>query len=156
MLGGCSAPGGPPPSLAPRPAETIDPRLVVVTPTQPAAPVSPALASRLAELVVQARNGDVAFDAAADRAEALAGSAGAAQSESWIAAQQAVSAAVAARAPTASALGDIDSMTADAIAAKGTLSTADFDAIRSAAARVAEIDSRQARRIDALQRRLRS
>lgn len=154
MLGGCSAAGGPPPYLAPRAAENIDPRLLVVTPEAPATPVSPALASRLAGLVAQARNGEPAFDVAADRAEALAGSAGAAQSEGWIAAQQAVSVAVAARAPIARALGEIDSTMAEAIAAKGTLSAADFDAIRAAAALVAEIDNRQSRRIDAVQRRL--
>jgi hypothetical protein len=122
----------------------------------PARPVDPALAEKLASLVAQARNGNAAFEAAAARAEALVAAAGAAQGESWIAAQQALSQAVAARAPTARALGDADALAAVAIAAKGGIAPADFAAIRSAAEIIADIDHRQAARIDALRTRLRS
>src|SRR5437764_7984280 len=88
----CSAPGGPYPSLQPRAAEAIDPRVPVERPANDR-PVSAALASRLAELVREAHAGDAAFQSAADQAEHLAAAAGAAQSEAWVAAQEALSAA---------------------------------------------------------------
>src|SRR5436190_13697547 len=106
-VGACAAPGGPYPSLQPRAAEAIDPRVPVERPMNNR-PVTPALASRLAELVAQARSGDAAFEPAADQAEHLAAAAGAPQSEGWVAAQQALSVAAAARGPTGAALGDID------------------------------------------------
>jgi len=153
---GCSAPKVPAPSLAPRAAEAIDPRLQPPPDLTPARPVAPALAEQLTSLVAQALNGNAAFEAAAARAEGLVAAAGAAQSESWIAAQQALSQAVAARGPTARALGDADALAAEAIAAKGGIAPADFAAIRSAADTIANIDRRQAARIDALRTRLRS
>ena len=84
------------PSLAPRAAETIDPR-VPLAGDGAQQPVSPALAARLAELIALARQGDRAFTAAAEEAQRLTAAAGATQSESWVIAQQAVTAAVAAR-----------------------------------------------------------
>lgn len=154
MLAACSAPDVPAPSLAPRAAETIDPRIEPAGVPVPAKPVDSALAERLTGLVAQAIDGNTAFDTAADRAESMVASAGAAQSESWIAAQEALSQAVAARGPTARALGDVDAMAADAIAAKGTIGAADFAAIRAAADRIAEIDRRQSARVDAMRQRL--
>ncbi len=112
------------------------------------------LTARLQQLVRQAREGDAVFRAAAEGAERLAGSAGARESESWIAAQQALSAAVAARAPTTRALGDIDALGSSAITARGGLAPADLAALQAAAAEVAGIDRRQASRIGAIQRRL--
>jgi hypothetical protein len=84
MLAGCKAPP-PGPSLAPRASEAIDPRVAVESPV-PVGPVSPAVGARLAEFVNQAQAGDAAFRSAAASAERLAASAGAPQSESWIAA----------------------------------------------------------------------
>jgi len=152
-VAGCSRTIPAAPSLAPRAAEAIDPRLPVVRDTAHA-PVSPALAARLAGLEQVARAGDAAFRAAAAEAERLAQSAGAPESESWVAAQQALSAAQAAREPTTRALGDIDALAATAIAALGGLPPADLAAIEQAAARVAAIDRGQAERIEALQARL--
>jgi hypothetical protein len=152
-LAACSSPGGPPPSLLPRAAEAIDPRVPVVKPMN-ARPVDAALARRLAELVETARSGDGAFAEAASAAERLAEGAGAPQSESWIAAQEALSAAVSAREPIARALGDIDAIGADRLHSQGGLAPADLAAIRGAGAEVAAIDERQAARIDAIQRRL--
>jgi len=150
---GCAAPPPAAPSLAPRAAEAIDPR--VPLPSEPAVgPAAPALAARLAELTRLARGGDAAFREAAAAAERLAGGAGAPQSESWIAAQQALSAAQAARAPTTRALGDIDGLAASALATRGGIAGGDLIAIRAAAAEVAAIDQAQARRIEAIQARL--
>ncbi|MEO7365041.1 MAG: hypothetical protein ABIW03_01820 [Sphingomicrobium sp.] len=152
-LAGCAAPPAPPASLAPRAAEAIDPRVPVVVATT-SQPVSGAIANRLAELIGQARRGENAFASAAALAQRLASAAGPPQSESWVVAQEALSAAVAARAPTTRALGDIDGITAAALAKQGGLAPADLAATEAAAAEVGAIDQRQAQVIDALQQRL--
>ena len=152
-LSGCTVPGGTPPSLMPRAAEAIDPRVPVVRPMNDR-PVDPALAGKLAALVSEARGGEAAFRPAAAEAERLAGAAGPAHSDSWVVAQEALSRAVAARAPTARALGDIDALGADALAEKRGLAPADLAAIKDAAAEVAALDQRQAETIAAIQRRL--
>ncbi|HEV2124256.1 MAG TPA: hypothetical protein VGW38_15980, partial [Chloroflexota bacterium] len=132
---GCTQPGDPAPSLAPRAGETIDPRIPVEG-TSGTGVVDPALASRLSELVAQARMGDAAFVNAAAVAERLIAAADARQSESWVAAQQALSAVVAARGPTTRAAGDIDALAAAAIAERSWIPPADQAAIEAAAAQV--------------------
>lgn len=152
LTAGCAQPGGPFPSLAPRPAEAVDPRLPVeVTIVELA---DPELEFRLANLVRQARSGQAEFQQAIDVAQRLAAEAGAPQSESWIAAQQALSSAVEARAPVTRALGDIDELAAEAIIRNGGLGPGARATIRSAQVEVAAIDQRQAQMISALQARL--
>ena len=153
LLGACSAPSGPYPSLQPRAAEAIDPRVPIVRPINER-PVSASLESRLAALVGQAHSADAAFDAAASNAERLASSAGAAQSESWIAAQEALTAAIAARRPTATALGDIDNLAAVALQTQRGIAPNDLAAIKSAQAEVGSLDERQGARVRAIQQRL--
>jgi len=153
-LSACSsAGGGPYPSLAPRAAEAIDPRVPVPEVVNDR-PASATLTGRLADLVAQARQGDADFAPAIDRAEALASAAGAAQSESWIAAQEALSAADAARAPTIRALGDIDALGATSLQVLGGLAPNDLAAIRTAGAEVGQIAERQSRRLQAIHQRL--
>jgi hypothetical protein len=152
-LGACSAPGGPYPSLQPRAAEEIDPRVPVMRSVNDR-PVTASLAARLAALVEQARSGNAAFDGAAGEAERLAASAGAPQSEGWIAAQEALTAAIAARKLTATALGDIDALAASALQAQGGLAPNDLAAIKGAQAEVGALDERQAARIGAVQKQL--
>lgn len=152
-LAACSSSDGRYPSLAPRAAEAIDPRLPVVRPMNDR-PVSASLASQLAALVAQARGGEDAFEPAVANAERLASSAGQRQSESWIAAQEALSAAVAARKPTAMALSDIDALGANALQQQGGIAPNDLSAIQSASAEVSKIANGQTDRIDAIQRRL--
>jgi hypothetical protein len=152
-LSACAAPGGPYPSLQPRAAEAVDPRVPVVRPLNER-PVSALLAARLAALVEQAQSGDAAFDGAMTSAERLAAAAGAAQSETWIAAQEALTAAIAARRPTATALGDIDEIAATSLQTNRGIAPNDLAAIQRAAAEVAALDRRQAERVDAIQRRL--
>ena len=152
-LGACSTVGGPYPSLQPRANEQVDPRLPVPRPINDR-PVNPALASRLAELVAQARSGDAAFQPAAAQAERLVNGAGAPQSEGWIAAQEAVSAAIAAAGPTRIALGDIDAIGATALQTQGGIAPNDLAAIKRASAEVGAMDQRQSDRIRAIQRRL--
>jgi len=152
-IAACSAPGGPYPSLQPRPAEAIDPRVPVVRPINER-PVTASLAAQLAALVDQARSGTATFDSAAAEAERLAANGGAPQSEGWIAAQEALTAAIAARKPTATALGDIDALAASMLQAQTGLAPNDLAAIKSAQAEVGALDARQAARIDAVQKRL--
>ena len=141
------------PSLAPRPSENIDPRLPVAD-TSGSVPADPALAGQLGELVRTARAAAGRFDAAIARAEQLAAVAGSPQSDGWVAAQQALSAAVAERYPVTRALGDIDALAAARVQGGGQLSQADQQQVREAAAEVGAIDSRQAARATAVQRRL--
>ena len=153
LLSACSSAGGPYPSLQPRAAEAIDPRL------QPSRPVndrpeSPALAAQLAGLVGQARSAEPAFDASVANAERLAAAAGARQSESWIQAQEALTTAIAARKPTAEAQADIDALAATALQTQGGIAPNDLRAIQDAAAQVATIARGQTDRIAAIQRRL--
>ena len=152
-LGACTAPGGPYPSLQPRAAEAIDPRLPVIRPINDR-PVTAALAQRLSALVDAAHSGSASFDNAASEAERLAAFAGAPQSEGWIAAQEALTAAIAARRPMATALGDIDALAASALQANAGIAPNDLAAIKSAQAEVGALDARQAARIDAIQKRL--
>jgi hypothetical protein len=152
-LSACAAPGGPYPSLQPRAAEAVDPRVPVVRPLNER-PVSALLAARLAALVEQAQSGDAAFDGAMTSAERLAATAGAAQSETWIAAQEALTAAIAARRPTATALGDIDEIAATSLQTNRGIAPNDLAAIQRAAAEVGTLDRRQAERVDAIQKRL--
>lgn len=152
-LAACSHVGGPYPSLAPRAAEAIDPREEVVRPINDR-PVSAALASQLATLLAEARSGDGDFAPAAANAERLTAAAGARQSESWIAAQEALSAAIAARRPTAVALADIDSLATSALQSQGGIAPNDLAAIDKAASEVKAISARQTERVRAMQQRL--
>jgi hypothetical protein len=151
--GACTVHGGAPPSLLPRPAEAIDPRVPVEGPVNNR-PVDAALAAKLAALVSQARDGDAAFRPAMAKAEQLTSAAGGSHSESWVAAQEALSAAIAARTPTARALVDIDALGADKLQAQRGLSPADLEAIQSAGSEVGAIDQRQADAVAAIQKRL--
>jgi hypothetical protein len=153
MLAGCSAPGGPFPSLQPRSAEKIDPRVPVDRPMN-TRPVSAALASSLSEMVGRAHAGDSGFAPLIAAAERQAESAGAPRSEGWIAAQEALSAAVAARRITATALADIDALGGERLETQGGMSPADLAAIQAAAAEVGAIDHRQQDRVDAVQKQL--
>jgi hypothetical protein len=153
LVTGCKQPGGPYPSLQPRAAEGIDPRLDV-GPLTPAAAVSPSLAAQLAELVATARAGNGAFGPAMAEAERRAAAAGAPQTESWVVAQQALSAAIAARAPTMRALGDIDAIAARQLEERGTIPPADLAAVQDAAAAAGALSRSQQARIDAAAGRL--
>jgi hypothetical protein len=153
VLASCAASDTNAPSLFPRPAEAIDPRVPVPDPVLSATP-TPGLVAQLNSLVAQAEQGDAAFRPLADHAAQLAQAAGPKESEGWIAAQQALSAAIAARAPVATAIGDIDTLGAQRVQKLGGIGAADLKAIDAAAARVADIDSREAGLIQQIQSRL--
>jgi hypothetical protein len=153
LLTACSSAGGPYPSLQPRAAEAIDPRVQPVRPINDR-PVTPELSARLATLVSQARSGEAAFGPAAANAERLAAAAGEPRTEGWIAAQEALSAAIGAREPTALAQADIDALGATRLQVQGGIAPNDLKAIESASGEVASIARGQTDRIAAIQRRL--
>lgn len=152
-MSGCAGPPGDLPSLQPRAAERIDPRLPVEEAINDR-PADPALVARLEALVGQARSGEAAFDSAIALARRSAESAGPPQSEGWIVAQEALSGAVEARGPAATALGAIDAIGAERLAAQGGLAPADLAAIRQASETVGAIDRRQAEAVAEVQARL--
>lgn len=110
-LAACAAPSGDFPSLAPRPVEQrsdAEPAPPPVT----TAPADPALAAQLTRILTDARKGESDFAAALPAAErAVSAARGASSaSEAWIAAQTQLSGLDATRAPTASAMTEIDSL----------------------------------------------
>jgi hypothetical protein len=153
LIAGCSSANADYELLLPRATERIDPRLPVGQPVNDR-PATPALVQRLESLVAQARSGEAGFGAAIAAARVAAQSAGPRESESWIVAQEALSAAVKAREPAATALGAIDSLGAEMLMTQGGLAPADLDAVQRAAETVGAIDRRQAEAIDEIQARL--
>lgn len=123
--------------VAPRPAET---------PIAVAEPADPTLPARLAAFRAKAETGDRAFATAIDAAAKAASSAGAAGSESWVLAQQAVSRAESARAPTLDALSDLSALTIET--AQRRANHEDAQALQDALHAVQEIADRQAARIN--------
>ena len=154
LLAACSTAAVDPPSLAPRAAEAIDPRLPI-DPDPPFGTLDPELAARLAAAVEPARSGIAEFERLSGAAEALAVGAGPAQSESWIAAQQALSALVAQHGVTTRSLADIDEYAAERIDEKRWLVPANRAAIEAAAAEVGSIYRAQVATIDRIGARLR-
>lgn len=154
LAAACTAPQpGPEPSLAPRAAEAIDPRLPVPNDAQPTS-VDPSLASQLDALVGQARSGVAAFDARRADAERLAASAGPIASESWVAAEQALSLLVEQYGVTTRAAADIDALGSSRIQGQRWIRPADQQAIAAAAAEVAAISGRQSEAISRLKDQL--
>lgn len=154
LLVACSMPSaGPEPSLAPRPAEAIDPR-VPIPADVPAGEADPALVGRLNELVTQVRAGVPAFEARLGEATRLAARAGPEASESWVAAQSALSRLVEQYGVTTRAAADIDGLAAQRLETQKWIAPADQAAIGSAQAEVAEINARQAGAIDRLRAQL--
>ena len=153
LLASCTAPRVNAPSLAPRAAEAIDPRLPVPESALRTTP-NATLVDQLKILVAQAETGDAQFQPLADAAQRAAASAGPAESESWIAAQQALSALQASREPITRAAADIDALGAQRIQQLGGIAAADLKVINAALAKVRMIDEREAILIKTLQDRL--
>ncbi|QIL02100.1 hypothetical protein G7078_04390 [Sphingomonas sinipercae] len=145
--------GYPVPSLAPRPSEAIDPRVPVPEPVLSSVPDA-ALVGRLATLEAEAGASHDLFVAAAGPARSAANAAGSAGSESWIAAQQALSALVAARTGVTRALAQVDELGAARVRQFGGIAAADLRAIQATSARISAIDRSEAAVIDELQARL--
>ena len=152
LVSGCAEPG-PYPSLAPRPIERAL-ALADEAPPPPPLPDTPEVTARAAELVEQARGGMPAFERALGVAERAVRGAGAAGSDSWVAAQQAVSRVEAARAVTTRAMGELDAYSVSQAATR-SLSPNDLERLAAAAAEVQAISDRQSEAVNRLQRALR-
>jgi hypothetical protein len=107
LLSDCTT-SGPFPSLAPRPGEDLP--IEEPVRTHQDAPGDAALRRRIDALAAQAREGMSAFDAAYDTAAHAAAGSGAEGSDSWIAAQEALSRLEAARSRTADAVAELDQL----------------------------------------------
>ena len=149
----CAAPRGYP-SLQPRAAEAIDPRVPIVA-TPSAGTVDARTAAALEQAVATARGGVAEFQRLGGAADALSLRAGAAQSESWVAAQQALSALVAQHGVTTRAAADIDAIAADRIETTRWLVPATRAAIEQAAAEVQSINTAQTQALERIAGRLR-
>ena len=153
LAAGCSTTPSPEPSLAPRAAEAIDPRLPIPDEI-PAGRLDPALAGRLSALVAEVRSSLPAFEAREGEAARLAAAAGPAASESWIAAELALSRLVEQYGVTTRAAANIDALAAERLQSQRWIVPTDREAIAAAAAEVAEISSRQAATIDRIKGQL--
>lgn len=149
---GCVA-NGPFPSLQPRAAEQTsnmeEPvrQPVLIASEQP-------LRARTAGLLATARRGQQAFEAAFGTASTSAARAGAAGSESWIEAQQAISRVEAARAETVQALADLDALSIER--AEIATSIDDLGIVASALEEAQNIANAQSERLDRLRASVRT
>jgi len=132
LLAGCAGNAGPFPSLLPRPIEKQlgEPG---VPPVVAPVPDDPEVAARASEFVAAAQAAHREFRAALPAAEEAVRRAGASGSESWLAAQQAISRVEAAEAPTLRALADLDRYAADRAKAR-PLSKGDLARLQDATA----------------------
>ncbi len=144
---------GPEPSLAPRAAEAIDPR-VPIPDTVPSGPVDAALAGKLEALVGLARAGVPLFEARQSNTERLAAAAGPIASEGWVAAQQSLSLLVEQYGVTTNASANIDALAAGRIEGQRWIRPSDQQAIAAAAAEVGAINEAQSAVIGRLREQL--
>ena len=139
-----------PPSLAKRPVEDRS-MAEPVREVTPPAPADAALAARIAELVGRAEGGQRAFAELLPRARTAASGAGGEGSESWIAAQQLLTALESARAPNTSALSDIDTLIMTRLNGGGEVGLAELQA---ADARLSALAEAQQQELDTLRGRI--
>ncbi len=137
------------PSLARRPAEAIDPRLPVAN--VPAGdPADAALTARVATLLTQARAAEASFTVAEPRTAQRVSAAGPAQSESWIAAQMALSELTRLRGPAVMAAADLDEMRAIQARSGNPVLASELALVESAAEELRAINARMATTTDRL------
>jgi len=148
-----TSPGGLEPSLAPRPAEAIDPR-VPIPADVPSGPVDSALVAQLAELVAQARAGTAEFDARQLAAARLVSAAGPMASETWVAAQQALSLLIEQFGVTTRVAANVDALGSTRLETQRWIRPADQQALAKAAEEVAAISGAQTEAIDRLKDQL--
>jgi flagellar motility protein MotE (MotC chaperone) len=149
MMASACTPDGEFPSLAPRAIEQQDPLAEPVR-TPPVVPSDPAVRARAAELLAEARRGEAEFAAAYALARGAAAPSGDAGSESWIEAQQALSRAEAARAPTTAALAELDRLLVERAALPTAAS--DLAALQEALAEIERLSRAQQERLDSVRR----
>jgi hypothetical protein len=150
LAAGC-APEGSFPSLAPRAVERLSGEEPVRA--QPSVPADPALSAEVAEILERARRGQTDFEAALPAARSAVARAGAPGSDAWVEAQQAVSRLEGARAETAAAVTQLDSLSIERAASP--TNAADFQALLGAVEIAQSLADAQKAEIDRLQGQLR-
>lgn len=151
LLAGCVS-QGPYPSLAPRPEESNFSTAEPVRP-EPSVADDAQLRSRVGALVAQSLEGLSAFDTAYPAAERAVAAAGAAGTEGWSEAQQALSRLEAARSRTTTARAELDRIALER--AGMPTSAADLQFVERALAESDRIISNQRYRLEQLRSRLR-
>ena len=154
LLGGCAGSLESYPSLAARPIEHSGATAPIAA--AEAVPLDPAVLARAAALVVSARSGAAAFEAAGRAGCGIIGRGlGAAEgSEAWVAAQQSFSAIEAERSPTRAALDDLDALVLDqARLVQESPTPVDLTPLTDAAGEVAALDLAQRSRLGELRDR---
>lgn len=137
------------PSLAPRAFESAD--RGPPPPPPPAPPARSEIVASAAALIGKARGGQTAFAAELARVRPVVARAGAADSDSWITAQSAVSGLDASRAVTVTALAELDALTLSGVGPDGLrFGDNDFVVLSSAAESVSAMAQAQTREIAAL------
>ena len=149
LLGACSA-ASTGPSLAPRAVERRGMEEPVATPVAARA-ADAALRARIDAALAEVRRGQSGFSDLLSRTEAAASAAGAAGSESWVSAEQLLSALENARGPSPAGLAEIDSLLTTRLAAGETAGAAELEAARAEALPIVEA---QDATLDRLQRRI--
>jgi hypothetical protein len=150
LLAGCAQSAGIGPSLGLRPIERRDLSEPVAAAAAPVA-ADAELNSQIEGLRNRARLGGREFDALLPRVQTAAVAAGAQGSESWIAAQQLLSALEAARAPTSDALGRTDALLAARVLGRQEAGLAELQAAQQ---EIAELSEAQQNSLDRLQARI--
>jgi len=141
----CAAPG-PFPSLAPR---AVEKEAEAMPEPAPPTVADAAVTARIAQLLAGARQANAAFEEAYRAADQATGRTGAAGSEGWMAAQQALSRAVAARGPVVDAIAELDRL-----GITHAYHPANLAAVQEALVEAQGIADRQSSLIAALQARL--
>ena len=138
------------PSLAKRPIESRSLEEPVREAVRPA-PAGPALRADIDKLTAGAREGQQAFSALLPRVQAAASAAGPEGSESWITAQQLLSALEGTREGVMRALAQLDALIAERVLASEDTGLAELQAAQR---EVAEIADGQRGTFDSLQARI--
>jgi hypothetical protein len=147
LAAGCAT-GGEFPSLAPRPVEQLSFEEPIKI--DPPVAADPALRGRANAILAEARAADGAFEQAYAQALPLVRGAGAAGSDSWLIAQEAISRAEAARIGTTSALVDLDLLLADQ--SDDPTNAGIWSELQAARAAAAALAADQRGRLDSLKR----
>lgn len=152
-VAGCTAVPADYPSLLPRPIESAPLGEPAAPPPPPLGDVSAAIAAALQPIIAAGDAADTTFrsELAAVTPEVARASGAAPGSETWIAGQEALSRATAARGAISAVLADLDSLER----ANPEAGEADRAAIAAAIARLSAIDAAQGEALAALSARLR-
>ena len=150
LLSACSTRQPGEPSLAPRAAEAIDPRVPIPSEVR-AGPADPALVARIADLMAEVRSGDAAFQAAAQNAEPRPRRRPGAKRKLDRGPAGDVRTGRRPR-PGDKAIADLDGLASTRLAASGGILPGDLAAIQAATAEAGEIGEREAALINRLRR----